>query len=231
MKQSSINPQETAKFAEQAEKWWDPQGPLQTLHEINPVRLEFIENITSLNQKNVLDLGCGGGILTEAMALKGANCTGVDAEHELIRMAAAHAKEKHLKIDYLATAVEDYDSEGFDIICCMEMLEHVDEPALIIEHCNRLLKPGGYLFLSTLNRTPMAYAQAILAAEYILRLLPRQTHDYNKFIKPAELAAMVRHYGLELILLKGMKYNPLIHKAEITDNVAVNYMMACRKQP
>lgn len=229
MNQSTINPQETAKFAAQSTRWWDPEGPLKTLHDINPVRLEFIENITSLNHKKVLDLGCGGGILTEAMALKGANCTGIDAEQDLIDIAREHAKERNIDIDYQATAIEDFESDGFEIISCMEMLEHVDEPGVIIQHCERLLKPGGYLFLSTLNRSPKAYAQAILAAEYILRLLPRQTHDYNKFIKPAELASMIRHQGFELISLQGMNYNPFSHKACLTDNVSVNYLMACRK--
>lgn len=226
---TSIDPQEIAKFAHIAEEWWDKNGALKTLHDINPVRLEFIKHYLDIRGKRVLDVGCGGGILSESMAASGAQVTGIDAELSVIISARRHAEKQHLLIDYQCVAIEEYDAPAFDAITCMEMLEHVPEPGLVIEHCARLLKPGGFLLLSTINRTWKAFATAIVGAEYVLGLLPRQTHDYNKFIKPGELAALVRENGLDLSGLRGMAYNPLNRSASLQDSVAVNYLMSCFK--
>ncbi|WP_131780900.1 bifunctional 2-polyprenyl-6-hydroxyphenol methylase/3-demethylubiquinol 3-O-methyltransferase UbiG [Legionella gresilensis] len=227
--QSSINEHEVAKFAKLSLQWWNTEGDLKTLHDINPTRLAFIKDYTKLAKKNILDLGCGGGILSEALAREGALVTGIDAEHQAIEVAKEHASMNHLDINYICMPIEDYEATPFDIITCMEMLEHVSEPYWVIKHCARLLKPGGLLFLSTINRTLKAYAAAIVAAEYLLGLLPKQTHDYSKFIKPAELAAMLRAEGFEVITIKGMTYNPLIRRASLQNSVSVNYLMYCRK--
>lgn len=228
MNKSSIDRQEINKFEQHAMQWWDKNGPLKTLHDINPLRLAFIQSMQSIAGKKILDVGCGGGVLTEAMARAGALCTGIDAERHAIASAAAHAAKEGLTIDYKASAIEDLQEGEFDIISCMEMLEHVQNPQLVIQHCARLLKPGGTLFLSTINRTIKAYASAILAAEYVLRLLPRQTHDYDKFISPSELAAIVRQENFQLLSLKGMNYNPFTRNASLTEDVSVNYLMACQ---
>lgn len=222
---STIDPVEIARFSALADHWWESQGPLKTLHAINPPRLEFIEGFVNLSGKRVLDAGCGGGILSESMARKGALVTGIDAGVEAVEVARAHAGSSALEIDYVHTPIEEFEAQPFDAITCMEMLEHVPEPELVLRHCHRLLKPGGYLFLSTINRNLLSYGAAILAAEYVLKLLPRQTHDYNKFIKPAELAAAMRAAGLELAGLEGMHYNPLSGLACLQDSVAVNYLM------
>ncbi|WP_419420569.1 bifunctional 2-polyprenyl-6-hydroxyphenol methylase/3-demethylubiquinol 3-O-methyltransferase UbiG [Legionella sp. D16C41] len=227
--QTTINEQEIAKFAKLSAQWWDREGDLKTLHDINPARFEFVKEFTALKQKTFLDVGCGGGILSEALAEEGALVTGIDAGYEAIEIAKAHASINHLVINYVNTPIEDYEATCFDNITCMEMLEHVSEPELVIKHCTRLLKPGGLLFLSTINRTLKAYAAAIIAAEYLLHLLPKQTHDYYKFIKPAELAAMARAEGLEVISIRGMNYNPLSRTASLQPSVSVNYLMCCRK--
>lgn len=226
---STIDSREIAKFSALSQHWWDKNGELKTLHDINPVRLQYIQQITAINGKRVLDVGCGGGILAESMAKGCAQVTAIDAESEAIVTAKAHAVSQNVSIDYQVSSIEDYEAEPFDVITCMEMLEHVNHPETVIEHCSRLLKPDGYLFLSTINRSAKAYATAIVAAEYILKLLPRQTHDYAKFIKPAELALMARQQGLELIGLKGMAYNPFSRKAALQESVAVNYLMCFRK--
>lgn len=223
---NTVDALEIAKFAQYAAQWWDPQGAFKTLHHINPVRLEFINKHVSLAGCRVLDVGCGGGILAEGMTRSGAVVTGLDAEKEAIAIADAHAREHQLNINYLCQPIETYAADCFDVVTCMEMLEHVAEPALVIEHCARFLKPGGYLFLSTLNRSLFAYSTAILAAEYVFQLLPRQTHDYKKFIKPSELAHMVRAAGLETVGLEGMAYNPITMKAVLQDSVKVNYFLA-----
>lgn len=225
---STIDLQEVNKFAQLATQWWDLHGPLKTLHDINPIRLSFILSHGDLNDKRVLDVGCGGGILCEAMAKAGAYVTGIDAECDAIGAAQAHAQAQQLEINYQCMPVEEYEGELFDVVTCMEMLEHVQQPELVLEHCRRLLKPGGLLFLSTINRTAKAYASAIIAAEYVLRLLPRQTHDYTKFIKPSELSAIGRKLGLSLVEMKGMAYNPFTHDASLSDDVAVNYLMVLR---
>jgi len=226
---TSIDPQEIAKFAQVADEWWDKNGALKTLHDINPVRLDFIKQYVDIRGKRVLDVGCGGGILSESMAMSGADVTGIDAETTVISSAAMHAKQQNLDIDYQCVAIEDFEAEPFDVITCMEMLEHVPDPQLVIQHCARLLKPGGYLLLSTINRNWKAYASTIVAAEYILALLPRQTHDYNKFIKPGELAACVRQAGMDVVGLRGMGYNPLSRTASLNESVSVNYLMSCFK--
>ena len=225
---STIDTQEVNKFAQHAKHWWDTEGPLKTLHDINATRLDFIVQQINLNGLCVLDVGCGGGILCEAMAKSGAFMTGIDAECDAIAVAADHAKAHDLAIEYQCTPVEDFASKCFDVITCMEMLEHVQKPELVLQHCKRLLKPGGFLFLSTISRTIKAYATAIIAAEYVLNLLPRQTHDYNKLIKPSELMAMARAFDLDLIDLKGMNYNPLLRTASLGSDVTVNYLMVLR---
>lgn len=227
--ESTIDTLEVAKFAEHATEWWNTVGPLKTLHDINPARMEFVEKCSTLADLHVLDVGCGGGILSEAMALKGAIVTGIDVEPDAIAAAKAHAKDSQLQINYQCVPIELLDTNQFDLITCMEMLEHVPEPQLVIEHCARLLKPGGYLCLSTINRTIHAYAGVIIAAEYMLGLLPRQTHDYEKFIKPSELAAMVRSVGLETVSLSGMTYNPLTRVAALHDSINANYLLCCHK--
>ncbi|MBA2651519.1 MAG: bifunctional 2-polyprenyl-6-hydroxyphenol methylase/3-demethylubiquinol 3-O-methyltransferase UbiG [Tatlockia sp.] len=227
--QSTVDSQEIAKFAQHASQWWDREGPLKTLHDINPARLEFILGFQDLAQKKVLDLGCGGGILTEAMAKIEANLTGLDVENDALEAAKSHALQSGLSINYINCPVEIYEAEPFEIVTCMEMLEHVKDPQLVINHCARLLKPGGYLFLSTINRSLKAYLSAIVAAEYILGLLPRQTHDFEKFIKPSELVTMIRKAGLEFCGMSGMSYNPLSRSAKLQQSVDVNYLVSCFK--
>ncbi len=227
---TTVDELEVAKFAQHSLQWWDTEGPLKTLHDINPARLAFIQKYTELTGCHVLDVGCGGGVLSEAMAFKGAIVTGLDVEPEAILTAKAHAKESKLKIKYVCQPIEAFNTRSFDVVTCMEMLEHVLDPQLVIEHSARLLKTGGYLFLSTINRTLQAYASVIVAAEYVLGLLPRQTHDYEKFIKPSELAAMVRLAGLETIGMVGMAYNPFTREASLNDSIKANYLLACRKQ-
>jgi 2-polyprenyl-6-hydroxyphenyl methylase/3-demethylubiquinone-9 3-methyltransferase len=226
---TTVDRQEVAKFAQHASEWWNKDGPLKTLHDINPARIEFIEKFISLSNQRVLDVGCGGGILSEGMAVKDAFVTGLDVEPDAIETAKLHAHEKGHSIDYLCQPIETYESDQFTLITCMEMLEHVQEPCLVIEHCARLLKKGGYLFLSTINRTLQAYSTVILAAEYLLQILPRQTHDFDKFIKPSELANMVRRCGLETVGMSGLSYNPITRTAALCDSVTANYLLACRK--
>ncbi len=226
---STVDPQEISKFAQLASHWWDKNGALKTLHDINPPRLEFITNHVEVAEKRILDVGCGGGILADALASLGGQVTGLDAEIEAIEAARAQAQRLNKTITYHCSAIEDYEDQPFDLITCMEMLEHVTKPELVIEHCARLLKPGGYLFLSTISRTPKAYLSVILAAEYLLNLLPRQTHDFQKFIKPSELITMTRNAGLEFLSLTGLGYNPLNRHAYLKDDVKVNYLLACFK--
>ncbi len=225
---SNIDTAEVAKFSSMASKWWDLAGPMETLHVINPCRMQFIQHYAQLANKSVLDVGCGAGILTEALASAKANVTGIDASAELITAAQEHAQIKQLDIKYCATTIEDFKlstESSFDVITCMELLEHVPDPKQLIKFCSDLLKPGGKLFISTLNRNLKAYAVAVVGAEYLLKILPKQTHDYQKFIRPAELALMLRENDLELQQLRGMRYQPITKSASLVADVSVNYLM------
>lgn len=228
--QSTIDPVEVAKFSQHANEWWNVNGPLKTLHDINPVRLEWIQRFVPLKGKTVLDLGCGGGVLSEGMAKAGALVTGLDVEVDAIKAATLHAEAEGLSIQYVCQPVEQYthDKGLFDVITCMEMLEHVADPQQIIHHAARLLKPDGWLFLSTINRTIKAYASVIIAAEYVLNIIPRQTHDYDKLIKPSELAAMVRAEGFETESISGLHYQPLTRAASLQRSVDINYLLVSR---
>jgi 2-polyprenyl-6-hydroxyphenyl methylase/3-demethylubiquinone-9 3-methyltransferase len=202
------------------------------LHELNPVRLSYVCGFQPLSGRSVLDVGCGGGLLTEAMAAEGAQVTGIDLSEQLIDIARLHLLESGLKAEYRVISAEAMAAEqpaGFDAVTCMEMLEHVPDPQAIVQACFDLLKPGGRLFLSTINRTPAAFALAVVGAEYVARLLPKGTHDYRSFIKPSELAAALRQSGFQLEDVSGLQYNPLTRKASIGSNTAVNYLMAARK--
>lgn len=218
---------EVAKFSTMAQQWWDPSGPCAPLHILNPCRLQFIQKYCSLTNKSVLDVGCGGGILSSSMARCHAQVTGIDASQELILVATNKAQQQNLTIDYRATKIEDFATNNaaqFDIITCMELIEHVPDPQKLIVDCAHLLKPGGQLFLSTINRTPKAYALAIIAAEYVLKILPKNTHDYKKFIRPAELDDMLRSTNLQLVNMSGIKYNPFSKHAGLDHSVDVNYL-------
>ena len=225
---STIDSQEVSKFDQHAKYWWDVKGPLKTLHDINNARLGFIDKHIPLSNASVLDVGCGGGVLSEGMAKLGAKVTGIDASCEAIQVAKEHAKQNGLSIEYECLPIEDYEHPGFDAITCMEMLEHVQNPEIVIEHCKRLLKPGGFLFLSTISRTLKAYTSAILAAEYVLGILPKQTHEYSKFIKPSELAFMGRAVGLQVVDMKGLSYNPILRTAALVNDVSVNYLLVLK---
>lgn len=227
---STLNPQEIEKFNAIAEKWWDNQGPMRPLHDLNPVRLNFIKKYVDLNQKFALDIGCGAGILSESLAKLGATVMGLDAAEHVIQAARVHQQDSLPNLSYFHGVIEEFEHSEFDVISCMEMLEHVDSPQEVLNHCHRLLKPGGWLFLSTINRHPMAYLKAIIGAEYVLKLLPKQTHDYKKFIKPSELSNMVMQAGFEVVSISGMHYNPFTYHAKLTDSVQVNYLMAVQKK-
>ena len=222
---STIVDQEVNKFSRLASSWWDRNGPLKTLHDINTTRLEFITRHVNLANQKVLDVGCGGGILSEALAGAGALVTGIDADSESVQVASLHAKDSLLSIEYKCTPIEEFSSDGFDVVVCMELLEHVQHPEVVIEQCRRLLKPQGYLFVSTISRTLKAYASAIVMAEYVLGILPKQTHDYQKFIKPSELVAMARAVDFDLVDMTGLDYQPITRKASLCADVSVNYML------
>ncbi len=228
----NVDPAEIAKFEAIASRWWDPQSEFKPLHEINPLRLNFIDRIANISGKRVLDVGCGGGILSESMARRGARVTGIDMGETPINVARLHALEAGVDIEYAITSTEalarqraDNKDKPYDIITCMEMLEHVPDPAAIIASCSDMLKPGGHLFLSTINRNAKAYLFAIVGAEYMLKLLPRGTHDYSKFIRPSELAGWVRKAGLDVREITGLVYNPLTQRYKLDDDIDVNYMM------
>ncbi len=228
----NVHPHEIEKFGAFASRWWDANGPQRPLHELNPVRLSYVCGFQPLYGRRVLDVGCGGGLLTEAMAAEGAQVTGIDLSEQLIDIARLHLLESGLKAEYRVISAEAMAAEqpvGFDAVTCMEMLEHVPDPQAIVQACFELLKPGGRLFLSTINRTPAAFALAVVGAEYVARLLPKGTHDYRSFIKPSELAAALRQSGFQLEDVSGLQYNPLTRKASIGSNTAVNYLMAARK--
>jgi len=229
----NVNPAETAKFDRLASRWWDDAGESRPLHDLNPVRLAYVAERVNLRGARVLDVGCGGGILSEALAASGANVTGIDLALRVLEVARLHLLESGHTVDYREISVEALAEESpgtFDVITCMEMLEHVPDPASIIAACASLLKPGGRLFLSTLNRTPAAFALAIAGAEYALKLLPRGTHHYAQFIRPSELARSLRASGFELEDLRGLAYNPFSRRARLISNTAVNYL-ACAYKP
>lgn len=224
---------EIAQFDALASQWWDEHGPLWTLHAINPLRMDFIRAHTPLAGLKVLDVGCGGGILTEALAREGAMVTGIDLAAASLATARLHAKAQGLDIQYRLTPVEDLaaaEPASFDVVTCMEMLEHVPAPAAVVQACATLLKPGGWMFLSTLNRTPKAFALAIVGAEYLTRMIPRGTHDFRKFIRPAELARWLRAAGIEITHQQGMHYNLLTRQFHLGPGVDVNYLIAARKR-
>ncbi|SDK32717.1 3-demethylubiquinone-9 3-methyltransferase [Methylophilus rhizosphaerae] len=225
---ANVEAAEVNKFAELAHQWWDPQGVFKPLHQLNPLRLDYIDSRASLHGKQVLDVGCGGGILSESMARRGAQVTGIDMAEKSLQVAQLHALEANLQVEYRCIAIEALAEEkpqAFDVVTCMEMLEHVPDPASIVSACAALVKPGGHVFFSTLNRNAKAYLMAVVGAEYLLNLLPKGTHDYSKFIKPSELAAWLRHSGLELQHQTGLTYHPLSKQYHLTADTSVNYML------
>ncbi|MGY4876714.1 bifunctional 2-polyprenyl-6-hydroxyphenol methylase/3-demethylubiquinol 3-O-methyltransferase UbiG [Vreelandella aquamarina] len=231
--QGNVDEAEVAKFEALASRWWDKSGEFKPLHEINPLRLDFIDARAGLAGKRVLDVGCGGGILSESMAHRGANVTGLDMGEAPLNVARLHAEESGLDISYQQCAVEDFAQQHpgeFDVVTCMEMLEHVPDPASVVAACSKLVRPGGHVFFSTLNRTPKAYAFAIVGAEYLLHLLPRGTHQHAKFIRPSEMAAWCRANQLDVGEQTGLTYNPLLKRYRLDPHdVSVNYMMHCRQ--
>jgi 2-polyprenyl-6-hydroxyphenyl methylase / 3-demethylubiquinone-9 3-methyltransferase len=233
--QSKVNVDnaELSKFGALANRWWDPAGPQRALHVLNPVRLGFVSNRAQLKNKRVLDVGCGAGLLSEALAAAGAQVTALDLSKEVIDIAKLHLLESGLQVDYRLQAVEAVAEESpvsFDVITCMEMLEHVPDPNSIINACSQLLKPGGSLFVSTLNRTTTAFAMAIVGAEYVAGIVPKGTNEYAKFIRPSELAACLRANGFELMDIQGLQYNPLNHTARLNANTQINYILHAVKR-
>ena len=228
----NADPLELQKFSDLAHRWWDPGSEFRPLHEINPLRLEWINGRVPLAGKTVLDIGCGGGILAEAMARKGANVTGIDLSEKALKVADLHSLESGVQVKYELISAEDMaarEAGKFDLVTCMEMLEHVPDPAAVVSACAALVKPGGHVFFSTINRNPKSYLFAVLGAEYILRLLPKGTHDYAKFIAPAELAQYIRSSALNLEALKGMTYNPLTKVYSLNRDTSVNYLVAASR--
>ena len=229
---TNADPAEVRKFSDLAHRWWDPNSEFKPLHDINPLRLNWIDQATGLQGKKVIDIGCGGGILSESMAAKGAQVTGIDLSDKALAVARLHLLESGQTVDYRHIAAESMAAEHpahFDAVTCLEMLEHVPDPAQTIAACATLVKPGGDVFLSTLNRNPKAYLFAVIGAEYILNMLPKGTHDYAKFIKPAELIRMARDAGLDLVSMTGMSYNPLSKVYSLGDDTSVNYLVHLRR--
>jgi len=230
---TNVDPAELAKFSDLAHRWWDPESEFRPLHQINPLRLEWINGIAPLQGKKVLDVGCGGGILTDAMARLGAQALGIDLAAKSLKVAQLHALEAQTpNVQYREVAVEALAAEqpaSFDVVTCMEMLEHVPDPASIVRACAQLVKPGGYVFFSTLNRNAKSFLFAIVGAEYVLNMLPRGTHEYAKFIRPSELARDCRESGLEWQVTRGMEYNPLTRRYWLSNDTSVNYMVATQR--
>lgn len=233
MNAPNVDAAELAKFSELAHRWWDPESEFRPLHEINPLRLAWIDGLAPLAGRRVLDVGCGGGILAEAMARKGADVLGIDLAEKSLKVAQLHALETSVaNLRYREVAVEALAAEqpaGFDVVTCMEMLEHVPDPASVVRACAALVKPGGWVFFSTLNRNPKSFLFAIVGAEYVLQLLPKGTHEYARFIRPSELAAWCREAGLGLQATRGMEYNPLTRRYRLSADTSVNYLLATRK--
>ena len=224
----NVDPAELEKFASLAHRWWDKTSEFKPLHAINPLRLNFIDDLVGLDGKRVLDVGCGGGILSESMAEKGATVTGIDLGDNSLKVAKLHQLESGSKVDYRLISVEDLAKEqpaSFDVVTCMEMLEHVPDPEAIVRACAQLVKPGGSVFFSTINRNPKAYLFAVIGAEYLLNMLPKGTHEYQKFIKPSELSSWARQAGLSVDQLKGLGYNPLTEHYSLGEDVSVNYVI------
>ncbi|MGB1557912.1 MAG: bifunctional 2-polyprenyl-6-hydroxyphenol methylase/3-demethylubiquinol 3-O-methyltransferase UbiG [Oceanococcaceae bacterium] len=229
---SNVDPAELAQFNAQAAHWWDRDGPMRALHQINPLRLQVIDRHIRLNGARVADVGCGGGILSEALAHAGAEVTAIDLSTQVLQVAREHARSAGLDIDYREQAAEDLAAElpgSFDLVCCMEMLEHVPAPESVISACARLLRPGGTAVFSTLNRHPRAFVEAIVGAEYLLNMVPRGTHHYRQFIRPSELARGCREAGLEVIDMRGLGYNPLSQSFRLHRDLRVNYFLSARK--
>lgn len=224
----NVDPAEVAKFDALASRWWDPEGEFHSLHEINPLRLDWIRQHVQLSGGEVIDIGCGGGILAESMAVSGATVIGIDMAEGPLAVARLHQHESGAKVEYRQATAEELAAEApasFDVVTCLEMLEHVPDPAQVIQSCAELVKPGGHVFFSTINRNPKSFAFAIVGAEYILKLLPAGTHEYEKFIRPSELEAWARHAGLTLKDSIGMHYNPLTKNYWLGEGLDVNYMM------
>ncbi len=232
MNNVNVDPLEIEKFQSIASRWWDRESEFKPLHDINPLRVEYIENHAGdLAGRRILDIGCGGGILTEALAGKGAKVTGIDMAEMSLKVAKMHLHESGLEIDYQKIPAEEFaeqNTAAFDVITCLEMLEHVPDPASIINAAASMLKPGGHLFFSTINRNPKAFALAIVGAEYVLNMLPKGTHEYRRFIKPSELAAVIRANQLEVLDITGMTYNPLTRHYRLGSDIDVNYLMHCQ---
>jgi len=232
----NVDPSEIAKFDKLASRWWDLEGDMKALHDINPLRANFIDKNANVAEKRLLDVGCGAGILSEALAQRGANVSAIDMGKEPLQVAKLHLYESQLDIDYqqstaenLAEKVKQGEVDSFDVITCMEMLEHVPDPQSVIQACADMVKPGGQVFFSTINRSPKSFAFAIVGAEYLLNLVPKGTHTYEKLIKPSELARMARNAGLIVETIEGMEYNPVTKLYKLSDDSSVNYLMATRK--
>lgn len=231
---TNFDPAEIAKFEELAHRWWDSESEFKPLHDINPLRLNYIDTRAPLAGKKVLDVGCGGGILAESMAMRGAQVTGIDLGEAPLSVAKLHLLESNIQVDYQhisAEAMAKNKPQSYDIITCMEMLEHVPDPSITVSSCATMLKPEGQLFFSTLNRNPKSFLFAILGAEYLLRLLPKGTHEYAKFIRPSELSRWVRQADLEVRDITGLIYNPITHHYRLDDDTDVNYLLHARKNP
>ena len=234
MNNTNVDPAELAKFSELAHRWWDVNSEFRPLHQINPLRLDWIQTLVSLKDKQVLDVGCGGGILSDAMARAGAHVTGIDLATKSLKVAQLHALETQTpNVSYREVSAEALAAEkpaSFDVVTCMEMLEHVPDPASVVRACATLVKPGGWVFFSTLNRNPQSFLFAIVGAEYVLNLLPKGTHEYAKFIRPSELAGFCREAGLQTQASRGLQYNPLTQRYWLDANTRVNYMLATQRE-
>ena len=230
---SNVDPQELAKFSDLAHRWWDPDSEFRPLHQINPLRLDWIDQELGLKGKRVLDIGCGGGILADAMARRGANVLGIDLAAKPLKVAQLHALEAGTQgVEYREVAAEELAREmpaQFDAVTCMEMLEHVPDPSSIVRACAELVRPGGAVYFSTINRNPKSFVFAIVGAEHVLNLLPKGTHEYARFIKPSELAQWCREAGLDVQAARGMEYNPLTRRYWLSADTSVNYLLACRR--
>jgi len=230
---ANVDPAEIARFQAAASRWWDPEGEMRPLHELNPVRLAYVERAGPLAGRDVVDVGCGGGLLSEAMARTGARVVGLDLAEDLLRVAELHALESNVTVSYRLESAEQHAADhasSYDVVTCMEMLEHVPDPSAVVAALAQLARPGGHVFVSTINRTPRAYLRAVLGAEYVLRLLPPGTHTYDKFIRPSELAAWAKAAGLEMLDLAGLDYDPFARTARLDTDARVNYLMHLRRQ-